>query len=110
MEHAIPLLALIGIIIEGIGFVLMLYYWREPMQRDVETWKSTQIKSHPKDYENRIKDDWNWYRLPSSDQSDPRSYWMVPKGFGIYWMWGKRLAFGGIIGGLILQGVQLLWF
>jgi len=79
------------------------------MDHDVQTWKKRQIKLHPNDYEERIKDDWNWYRLPDNmKEMDPRGYWWIPKGFGIFWRNGKISAFFSIIIGLSLQILQML--
>ena len=80
------------------------------MDRDVQKWKDNQVKIHPKDYQERIKDNWNWYRLPDNmKEMDPRAYWMVPKGFGTYWRNVKVTSFFFVVGGLILQGIQLFF-
>jgi len=103
-------ISLAGIILSIFGFVLMLWFWREPMQRDVGFWKRMQVITHPNDYANRIEENWNWYRLPSSDQGEPRERWLVPRGFGTYWSRGKRTAFFCVISGFVLQGIQTFIF
>lgn len=103
-------ISLIGIILSIFGFVFVLWFWREPMQGEVEFWKSIQVIIHPKDHADRIKDDWNWFRLPGSDQGDPRGRWLVPKGFGIYWSRGKKISYFLVISGFVLQGIQIFIF
>jgi hypothetical protein len=102
--------AFTGIILQIFGFIGMLIFWREPMEYDVQKWKKNQVKIHPKDYEERIKDDWNWYRLPGNmKEMDPREYWWIPKGFGKYWRNAKATSFFLVVGGLILQIIQLFF-
>ena len=103
-------ISLIGIILSIFGFVLMLFFWKEPMQSDVDFWKRLQVITHPNNYADKIKEDWNWFRLPGSDQGDPRGKWLVPEGFGIYWSRGKKIAFTCVISGFILQGIQTFVF
>lgn len=103
-------ISLAGIILSIIGFALMLFFWRGPTQNDVETWKQNQVKRYPNNYEGKIKDDWSWYRLSDSEQGDPRGNWWVPKGFGIFWSRGKKVAFTCVIVGFVLQGIQTFVF
>ncbi|PIY90189.1 MAG: hypothetical protein COY74_02840 [Nitrosopumilales archaeon CG_4_10_14_0_8_um_filter_34_8] len=57
--------AVFGILLEIVGFLFMLVYWREPHTGDVNSWKSRQRWGRNEiQYQERIKDDFPWYYDP----------------------------------------------
>ena len=78
--------SVVGIFLEIIGFIFMLRYWKNPSDRHVDGWKEFQKKLHPNDYQERIKDDFNYWRYhKDKSREDIVHEWMVPIRFATFW-------------------------
>lgn len=101
-------LAVLGIILQIIGFILILTFWtKDPLQSDVDRWKKWEYFFKHNEFS--IDDDFNYWRN-EYDMSEPNPVhvWMVPKKFADWWAKNKQMGFFSVIIGLLLTIPTLL--
>jgi len=103
-------IGIIGIVIQVFGFIFMLRYWSDPYERHIEEWEKFQKILHPKDYEKRIKRDFNYWRnYQNKSEPSPHGEWFVSLRFAKFWRTMKITSFFSIIFGLMLQIVPIIF-
>ena len=101
-------ISILGIILEVIGFILLLRYWHDPYHRHLATWIKAIKFFYPKSYEKKIKCDFNyWKDWRDKTKDSPDAEWLVPKGFAWYWHIMKLGSFFAFVVGLVLQLYQM---
>jgi len=91
-----------GLFLEGIGFVLMVLFWKVPTHKDRDNW----IKLFKK-ISFLSRSDYKWRDLNPSrfigHHYEPNEGPKVPKSFAIFWQYGRFVGLSLVLSGLALQ-------
>ena len=98
------IIAIIGIIVEVMGFMKMLKYHQNPLLGDLEKWKSKYTEEN-NDHERVFNTTIPYFITRNLDSTVKEQ---VPFKFRDFWEKEKKNAIKMIVLGIILQGVQII--
>jgi len=102
-------ISILGVVLEIIGFVVLLRHWHDPSERHLATWTKVIKILYPKSYKIKIERNFNyWKDWRDKTKDSPDAEWLIPKGFAWYWHIVKYGAFFAFVIGLALQIFQML--
>ena len=104
----IELWGVFGVIFGFSGGILLIRFSKNPFERHVEEWIKIQKVRFPKNYEERIQRNYNYWRIGSKlETSDPTEVWLVPEKFAGYWRTMRITSYYLIIASAILFIIQM---
>ena len=104
LEEVGNLVAVIGIILEIGGFILLLKFTRTPNYRDFSKWLE---KSSKKKFKDIDRNPMNYQILEGRTEHDPVRF-TPPEEFTKFWDEGKKLGIMLVILGLSFQIIQIV--